>query len=125
LLPPIVARTATVTERLRRTLVDAGVKRNPLETRLLRASNADKRGSAIAGVKDPNPPRAVSDTRGFNSFPSPDALIAGDRAIANAMSAPADTPTAKRDARTNRIPFFPIMQHSVARHLCYPDNAFS
>ena len=104
--PPVVrARTATVTDRFKRTLADAGVKRIPLDEMPLRDSKADSRGSVFAGVNDPRPPRAPSETRGLIALKSLDALIAGDSASASMETAPADAPKTMRRLRTTRIPF--------------------
>jgi hypothetical protein len=69
-----------------------------------RASKAESRASVFAGVNDPNPPRALNDTRGLNARRSFDALSAGDNASASMEIAPADAPKTLRRLRTNRIP---------------------
>ena len=128
-LPPsrrvVWARTATVTERLRRTLADAGVNRIPLDEIPLRASKADNRASVAAGVNDPNPPRAPSETRGLIVFKSPDALIAGDNTSVSMEIAPADAPMKMRRLRTTRFPLNLNKQYKVLASRYQPRNHFA
>ncbi len=78
----------------------------PFEARLLRANAATRRGSASAGVNEPSPPRADSDTRGLPSARSIGWASAGDKASTVRLGPAAAIAITDRRNITTRNPLF-------------------